>query len=35
MERAVLAMIRAKELGKEITWEDLLSTDINERLFEQ
>lgn len=27
VERAVRAMIRARETGQEITWQDLLSTD--------
>jgi uncharacterized protein YqfA (UPF0365 family) len=34
VERAVLAMIRAKETGEDITWEQLISADVDERLGE-
>lgn len=34
VERAVLAMIRAKETGEQVTWEQLMSADVEERLEE-
>jgi uncharacterized protein YqfA (UPF0365 family) len=34
-ERAVRAMIRAKELGQEVTWQELLSTDLEMWLAER
>ena len=30
--RAVLAMIRAREIGKEVTWQEAIAEDANERL---
>ena len=30
--RAVLAMIRAREIGKEVTWQEVIAGDANERL---
>ena len=34
-ERAVLAMIRAREIGKEVTWQEAIAEDANERLQPQ
>ncbi len=34
-ERAVLAMMRARDLGKEMTWDEVLAADTNERLQEK
>jgi uncharacterized protein YqfA (UPF0365 family) len=34
VERAVLAMIRAKQIGEQVTWEQLISADVEERLEE-
>lgn len=34
-ERAVRAMIRAKELGQDVTWQELLSTDLEMWLAER
>ena len=31
VERSVLAFIRAKETGQQVTWEELLSTDLDRR----
>ena len=32
IERAVLALIRARELGEEVTWEELIAKDMGDRL---
>lgn len=32
IERAVLALIRAREMGMEVSWEELISQDLSERL---
>ena len=32
IERAVLALIRAREIGEEVTWEEVISQDISDRL---
>jgi uncharacterized protein YqfA (UPF0365 family) len=34
VERAVLAMIRAKQTGENVTWEQIVSADVDERLEE-
>jgi len=34
VERAVLAMVRAKETGKPVTWDDVIRADRDERLDE-
>jgi uncharacterized protein YqfA (UPF0365 family) len=32
VERAVLAMIRARDIGQEVTWKEIISLDATERL---
>ncbi len=32
VERAVLALIRAREVGADVTWEELISQDMSDRL---
>ncbi|MBW3543273.1 MAG: flotillin-like FloA family protein [Planctomycetes bacterium] len=32
LERAVLAMIRAKETGRNVHWEDVIHADVDQRL---
>ena len=32
VERAVLVMIRAQKIGKEVTWQEVIAEDANERL---
>jgi hypothetical protein len=34
VERAVLAMVRAKETGKPVAWDDVIQADRDERLDE-
>lgn len=34
VERAVLSMIRAKQTGENVSWEQILSADVDERLKE-
>lgn len=35
VERAVLAMIRAKQNGQQVTWEEVIATDTDQRLRER